>query len=254
MKAFAKQLFACAILFAAAPAMADEAISLKVGYMFLQPSGQFAATSGGLVGTRADIEADLGIGRSDNVQAEAAIQLGDGRLSLGYMPIKATGTGVLPQTINFNGTTYTATTSVDSSLKADIFDIAYTYYLINMDDAPSRLQLGIEGAVKYTKAEISIKATGAGVSQTRSATVPIPTIGLRGRVALADFLGLHGRIGYLGYAGNRFLDADVQVEFSPIPLAGIYGGYRYLDLKVDQSGVIVDTKIAGPFVGAFVRF
>lgn len=254
MRSITKTLLACAIALMATPALADEAISLKVGYMTLQPSGQFGATAAGLVGTNVDVRNDLGLDRSNNVHAEAAIQLGDSRLSVGYMPIKSTGTGTLTQAVNFNGTTYTAATSVNSTLKADIIDIAYTYYLINMDDMPSRLQLGIEASLKYTKAEVSMKTTVGGVTQTRSATAPIPTIGLRGRVALADFIGLSGRIGYLGYAGNRFLDADAQLEFSPLPMVGIYGGYRHLDLKVDNSGVLVDTRIAGPYVGALVRF
>lgn len=245
------RILACTILIlAASPAVADEAISLKLGYMSLQPSGQFAA---GAAGTRADVESDLGLGRSNNLHAEAAVQLGDGRLSLGYMPIKSTGSGTLTRTVNFNGANYAAGTAARSTLKAEILDLAYTYYLINMDDAPSRLQLGIEGALKYTRAEVGMQSAATG-NQVRSANAPIPTLGLRGRVALADFLGLHGRIGYLGYAGNRFLDADAQVEFSPVPLAGIYAGYRHLDLKVDTSGVIIDTRIAGPYLGAFIRF
>lgn len=253
MRLFTKPLLALAlVLIAATSASADENISLKLGYMTLQPSGQFAATSGGLAGTSADVKNDLGLDRSNNVHAEAAIQFGDSRLNFAYMPIKSTGSGTLTKTVNFNGTTFAAATTVNSTLKADIFDIGYTYYLLNMDNLPSRLQFGIEASVKYTRAEVGMAS--AGVNQTRSATAPIPTIGVRGRVALADFIGVNGRIGYLGFNGNQFLDADVQIEFSPIPLAGIYGGYRHLDLKVDTSGVFIDTKIAGPYVGAFVRF
>jgi len=35
---------------------------------------------------------------------------------------------------------------------------------------------------------------------------------------------------------------------------GIYGGYRYIGLKIDQSGIFVDARFQGPFVGAFFRF
>ncbi|MDX8401396.1 MAG: hypothetical protein R8K47_02060 [Mariprofundaceae bacterium] len=139
-------------------------------------------------------------------------------------------------------------------MKADILDLGYTYYLVNMDDLPSRFQLGVEAALKVVNAKASMKDLGTGTTQSASGTAPIPTIGLRARVALADFIGLVGRVGYLGYAGNKFMDADAQVEFSPLPALGIYGGWRSLQIKVDQSGVFWDTNFSGPYIGAFARF
>jgi len=235
----------------AASAAADEAISLKVGYMSLKPSGQFAGNFAG-VGTRIDMKNDLGFKNSNQPTAEAAIQLGDSRLSVGFIPMTFKGTGTLARSVTFNGQTFTAGTAVNSQLKGDIYDIAYSYYIVNMDDMPSRFQLGIEGSVKVVNAKASM--TSALATQSVSATVPIPTVGLRARVALADFIGVVGRVGYLGYAGNRFLDADAQIEFSPLPTIGIYGGYRSLQVKVDRSGLFFDTKFQGPYVGGFVRF
>jgi len=121
-----------------------------------------------------------------------------------------------------------------------------------MDDLPSRFQLGIEAAVKTVIAKTNM--TSAAVNTSRNVTVPIPTLGLRGRMALADFIGLAGRVGYLGYSGNRLLDADAQIEFSPLPTLGIYGGYRHLNLKIDSNGVFANTTMQGPYAGAFFRF
>ncbi len=237
-----------ALLALAFPALshADETVSLKAGFMSLNPSGQIAA--GG--GSRVDLDSTLNFKRSNSFTGEIALQFGDHRLSAEYLPLKFDGSGTLASPVTFNGTTYTGT--VTSQLKADVVNLAYTYYLVNMDDMPSRLQLGIEAAVKITQAQMSMSM--AGTTSSRSVTLPIPTIGARGRVALADFLGLTGHVGYLGYAGNRFLDADAQVEFSPVPMAGLYGGYRYISLKVDSKGVFADTRFAGPYIGDFIRF
>jgi len=231
-------------------AAADETVMVKAGFMSLNPSGQFSATAGGPAGTPISLDTTLNFKRSNNVTAEAAIQFGDHRLGVQYMPLKFDGSGTLAAPVTFNGTTYTGT--VTSQLKADVFDVGYTYYVVNMDDIPSRLQIGIEAAVKITQAQLSM--SGAGVSGSRSATLPIPTIGARARVALADFIGLSGRVGYLGYASNHFLDADAQVEFSPVPTLGVYGGYRHIALKVDNSGVFIDSRMTGPYVGGFFRF
>ena len=246
IKFYLAVLFIC---FEAFSAHADEAISVKLGYASLTATGTLSATALGIPGDTLS-DTTLGLKRSNNVTAEVALQLGDGRLSVGYLPLKFSGTSTLAAPVNFNGVAFSG--AVTSELKADIFDVGYTYYLVNMDDLPSRLQLGIEASVKYIRTDT--KLSTAVLSQTASATVPIPTIGVRGRVALADFVGLSGRVGYIGYNGNRFMDVDAQVEFSPIPTLGIYGGYRHMDVKVDSAGVVVDAKFAGPYAGAFFRF
>lgn len=238
------------ICFEAFSAHADEAISIKAGYASLTATGNLSATALGLPGTTLSDSA-LGLDRSNNVTAEAALQLGDSRLSVSYLPLKFSGASTLAAVTNFNGVNIPAG-AVTSELKADIFDFGYTYFLVNMDDLPSRLQFGIEASIKYIRLDTML--SGGGVTQTASANIPVPTIGVRGRVALADFIGISGRVGYIGYKNNRFLDADAQIEFSPLPTLGVYGGYRHMDVQVDSSGVAIDARFAGPYVGAFIRF
>jgi len=242
------------IMLATIPASADETVSLKAGYMSLNANGRFAATGGGLAGTPVDVDGTLNLGRSNNITVEGALNLGDFRLSMNYFRLNFDGTSALNIPVTYNGQTYNVGDSVHGELKADVYDVALAWYLINMDDLPSRLQIGIEAAVKVTNVDSTLTDQTLGFSQTVSKTLPIPTIGVRARVALADFLGITGRAGYLGYASNHFLDAEGQLEFSPLPTLGIYGGYRYIDLKVDQSGVFVDARFSGPFAGAFFRF
>jgi len=242
------------LLLVTIPASADEIVSIKAGYMSLNASGQYAATSGGVAGTPVDVDGTLNLDRSNNVTVEGALNLGDFRLSLNYFPLKFNGSSALNIPVTYNGSNYNVGDTVNAELKANVYDAGITWYLVNMDDLPSRLQIGIEAAVKVTDVDATLSDQTLGISQTVSKTLPIPTIGLRGRVALADFVGVTARAGYLGYAGNHFLDAEAQVEFSPIPTLGIYGGYRYIDLKIDQSGVFVDARFQGPFAGAFFRF
>ena len=232
-------------------ASADETIAVKVGYMMLSPSGQFASTINN-VGTRVDMESDLALKNSQQPTGEITVKLGDSSISAAFVPMSFGGTSLLGRNITYGGTTYTAGTTVSSDFKADMIDIGYTYYVVNMDDLPSRFQLGIETSVKTINAKTSI--TSAGATSNKSATVPIPTVGLRARVALADFIGLTGRVGYLGYSGNSILDADAQIEFSPLPTLGVYAGYRQLKLKIDSNSVYVNATFSGPYAGAFFRF
>ena len=234
-------------------AFADELISLKLGYQLLSPEGSVAGTING-IGQKVDLERDLDLDDSENVTAEVALQWGSSHFSFNYLPIGFSGTGTLTVTGEFNGETFSVDDTVKTDLDIDLYDIGYTYYLLNFDDLPTRFQLGFEVAVKIADVDLTFNDVTQNFVESESATVPIPTIGVRSRIALADFLGVTGRIGYMEYDGNHFLDAEAQLEFSPFPMVGFYAGVRYFDLKIDEDDVFVETKFSGPFGGMLVRF
>lgn len=233
-------------------ANADELVSVKAGYQLLSPSGELAGSLDG-VGQKADLENDLNLDDSEEFTGEVALNWGDFRLSLNYLPIDFSGTGQLSVEVELDDQTFNIGSTVQSDLSIDLYDIGFTYYLLNFDDLPTRFQLGLELAVKVADAEATISEL-SGLTATESVTAPIPTIGVRTRVALGDFVGVSGRVGYLEFDDNHFLDAEAQIEFSPLPTVGIYAGYRYFDLEIDQDELFIATEFSGPFAGALVRF
>ena len=241
------------LLMVAGRASADELVSLKVGYQNLSPSGTVAGRRNN-IGTKIDIEKDMDLGESNSVTAEVALQLGRSRLSFGYLPIEYSGTGQMTADGTFNGQPFSASDIVQSTIKLNLYDIGYAFYLLNFDDLPIRLQLGPEVAVKVVDAAVDFVDASSAIDEHESATVGIPTVGGRARAALADYLGAVARVGYLEYDGSRFLDAEAQIEFSPLPLVGVYAGYRLFGLKIDRSDLLVDIDFSGPFAGAFARF
>ncbi len=245
------------------PVLADEIVSLKAGYLMLSPEGSFTVDGNALSGTpisgtEIGLDTDLGFDDSENYFVEGALNLGSFRLAVSYLPLEFSGSGTLSRDIDFNGRTFEGTALITSKVKLDIIDAGLTWNLINFDDLPVRIQVGPELSVKYINADLTMTgieaSSGLSVSETESAQIPIPTVGARAHIGLSDFLALVGRVGYMEYQDNSFLDAEAQIEFSPMPMVGIFGGYRYLDLQIDDSGVFVDSQFAGPFAGAFVRF
>lgn len=234
---------------------ADELFSLKVGYQHLTPDGNVASEDGGLDATSVSLEGDLDLGESDELTLEATLQLGSFRLSAAYQPIRFSGNNVLTKDINFNGETFLANSHVKSHVDIDIYEAGIAWHLINFDDLPTRVQFGPELAVKYLDADIALKDdTIGGVETSESVKAAVPTVGLRGRVAIADALGIVGRVGYMEYQDSSFLDFDAQVEYSPLPMVGIYAGYRYMDVDLDKSDVELDANFDGPYIGALIRF
>jgi len=252
-------LFLIAVLtLTVVPAVADEMISAKVGYQVLSPDGTFAVSGGGLAGSRIDLAQDLGYDDSQNLTAEVALQLGDLRLAAGFLPINFSGEGILNRTVIFNGKTYSASARAASDVDINLYDLGLSYYILNFDDLPVRFQLAPELSVKIFDVSLSLNGeenlTGNSLHQEESGISTIPTIGARARVGFSDFFAVVGRAGYLEISGNSFLDVDGQIEFSPIPAVGVYGGYRYFDVTVDEDNIYVDTQFSGPYVGAFIRF
>lgn len=240
-----------------ATAFADELLSIKAGYQLLSPEGTIAGISNG-VGQEIDVRRDLDLDDSTGFTGEVALNWGKSRLSFNYLPISFSGTGTLKVEGTFKGEPFVVGDRVKSELDIALYDIGYSYFLVNMDDLPARVQFGLELAVKVTDAEVMLRNLGTTGSlifeEKESALVPIPTIGMRGRIALADFVGLVGRVGYMEYDSNHFLDAEAQVEFSPLPMFGLYAGYRHFDLQIDESDLFVKTEFSGPFGGLLVRF
>jgi hypothetical protein len=238
----------------ASPAFADELLSLKAGYLALDPSGDVAVSVDGLIGTLLDVEDDLGLDDSEEYFVEAALQLGSFRLFAAYLPVSFSGDSVLTKDINFKGETFVLGSRVESDVNIDIYEAGLAWFLINIDDMPVRIQFGPEMAVKYVDASVELQNSSHGLNESESVGVPIPTLGARVRVSVADYLSVVGRVGYLEYDGNSFLDVDAQMECSPIPMVGLFAGYRYLDVDVDENDVLIDATFAGPYAGALIRF
>jgi len=249
-------LAATLLSFAVSLSWADELFSFKVGYQHLTPDGSLSVEGDGIDATSVSIENDFDLEKSDELTLEAALQLGSFRLSAAYQPIRFSGNNVLTKEIDFNGETFLANSHVKSNVDIDIYEAGIAWHLINFDDLPTRVQFGPELAVKYLDADLALDGETAGGVTTTSESVKaaIPTVGLRGRVAIADALGIVGRVGYMEYQDSSFLDFDAQVEYSPLPMVGIYAGYRYMDVDLDKSDVELDATFDGPYIGALIRF
>lgn len=247
-------LFFATLLFSmVSPVMGDELLSIKAGYQLLEPEGSLAVNNHGF-GTKLDVDTDLNLGDSEDLLAELGLNLGDSRLTFSYLPIEFSGSGRIPMSGYYDGHEFSRGDHISSSVQLDLYDAGYTYYIINTDDLPIRFQLGIELSLKVADLEVEFTDASAPFSQSDSLLLPLPTLGLRSRVALADLVGVSARAGYLQYDDNHILDADIQLDYSPIPNAGLFVGYRFFDLDVDDKDVYVSIEISGPYAGLIVRF
>ncbi len=71
---------------------------------------------------------------------------------------------------------------------------------------------------------------------------------------LKDMVRVDARASGIAYSGNHLYDVDAYASFAPLPFVRIQGGYRYIDLKIDQDDTLASFKLSGPYLGAQLSF
>jgi len=175
------------------------------------------------------------------------------KFNLEYIPLKWNADKVVTQTIEYSGQTYTAGTRVQSSLDLKFLKGGYEYDFL----AGSLGFLGGTLDVLVANANVQLKAPDMVpiIDQKEDKTVPIPMIGLIGRVYPIKWVNLTAKASGLpaGSYGYVF-DGEASLNINPIKYLGISGGYRYFVINLKYNDNSFDYRLDGPFVGLTLRF
>jgi len=205
-----------------------------------------------LLGNEIKLVDDLGFDDRKNF-AEGRFQIKffkKHKFNLSYLPMKWEAEKTITRTIEFSGTTYTAGTPVQSKLDLNFYKIGYEYDFL----AGKAGFLGAGIDVLVANVSVELKAPGF-VDQKEDRTIPIPMIGLIGRLYPFRWANLTAKISGipLGQYGN-IIDAEGSLNINPIKYVGISGGYRYFGVDVKYNDNSFDFKLNGPFVALNIRF
>ncbi|MEK7679870.1 MAG: hypothetical protein AAB356_06740, partial [Deltaproteobacteria bacterium] len=169
----------CAVVFTGT--RADAIVDVEGRYWFTNLDANARISTGSVIGTDLDLVKDLGIDdKKGFLEGRITLELGSSKLRYGYVPMKWSGSKTLTQSVVFAGTTYTASTQVDSELKLDYHRLGYEYDVI--DSLNNKLGMIFE--VKYFDGSASLKAASLGFDKSESFRVPIPTVGIAAQVGL----------------------------------------------------------------------
>lgn len=255
MRRFALIPAVLALLAIAAPAFALPGFEAGVRgyYWFPRLSAKIQSFTPPAAGTNFDAKEDLGIEDENFPSGEAFVRFGRVHLRAGYTPVSYDGSKTLSRQIVFDGQTYNLGDHVVSSLDVKMLDGEVQIDLLRPDIVAASFNLGVIVKVKYVDG--SVELTGAGVTETQDFKAPLPMVGLGAGVGLLkNVLRADARVTGIAYSGNHAYEGDVYASIVPFPFFRIQGGYRYLDLKVDEDDIVADLKLKGPYVGAQLSF
>ncbi len=249
-----------ALILAAAAmlAAASDASALEVGargmYWFPSLSGNLQSSTNGIPETSLDVKDDLGIGDKNFLGGEAFLRAGRVRFSVGYIPLRYEGTRQLTQQIVFQGTTFNVSDNVTSKIDLKMIDAELEYDLLRPDLAAANFYLGLILKVKYVDGRVELRSASA-PPESEDFKAPVPMAGLAAGVGiLSNVITADARLAGIGYSGNHLVEGDFCVSVAPLPFVRFQGGYRYIDLKIDEDEILARLKIKGPYVGAQLSF
>lgn len=248
----------------AGPALAqDETLGVRWREWFVKLGGHIQAESDSLPATDINLTSTLGLDDQENgheIQLYINFPL-VGRLYAGYWWVDFEGTETLSRDITFGDVTFTATSTVESTLNLDMYYLTYEFLLpsIPLGGEELSLDIGVQVGLRGLLAEASID--NPLLSAEDSGGVGIPVIGVRGCLQLASFL--RAEVEFAGMAVSYGSSALSYVEgFGEIvgQLGPAFGGvgYKWASLDLNDSrgdaDFDLDIKLDGFYLTAGLRF
>ena len=227
-------------------------VGARGAYWFPKLTG--SAQTNAIGDTRFDFKDTLGV-KDENIPfGEAFLRLGSTTLRVGYTQLAFDGDKQLTQTVVFNGVTYSATDNVTSSLDLKMLDGEVQYDFLRPDVGIAGFNIGLLLKVKFVDGKVELRSVSQGAT-SKDFKAPIPMVGAAVGVGfLKDMVRVDARAAGIAYSGNHLYDADAYASFAPLPFVRIQGGYRYIDLKIDEDDSLASFKLSGPYVGAQLSF
>jgi hypothetical protein len=239
-----------------AGAFHDASVHVDGNAWFPSISAEVRASKGALTGTDVT-DGDIGLENPDWAPGGSAIlRFGPHTLRLEGFGLDAKGDAPLARTVLFDGVLYPGGVRVVSDI--DVLYLAADYGFDLVHTPP--FAIALTGGVRFASVDARLQAPSLGLDQKVSFDGAMPAIGLWVTahpfpVPFLSTLAVYGRAsGFtIGDAGT-FYDLEAGVEWLPIPVLAVRGGYRYVHARGEDSGDRAKVTLSGPFVGVSLAF
>lgn len=231
-------------------------LEVGVGYWRQTPSGTLeykpVSTTDNL-----DLKNDLNYDSTNKpfIRVKAELPLFLPNLYFMATPMEFKGTGQKNVPFTYGGQSFTQNVPFDSKLKLDHYDLAFYYSLPFLNTATLgvlNVELGLNARIIDFEGTIDQQSTATTASKKLTVPVPMVYAGIQVKPIKTISIEAEGR--GIKYGANHFYDFIGRLKVKPVGPLFISGGYRYEQIKIDQSDVKADVKFSGPFVEAGVQF
>lgn len=227
-------------------------------YWFPDLTGKAKVSEGSIVGTDIDLVSDLGFDNKNLPEGRLMWNLSPrNKFRVAYTQFHYSGDQNITRTFIYGGQVYTIGSRVVSDLKIQYVRAGWIWDFI--DEQQGRFKVGtiLEAKGIWLKAKVDAPNVVPPISAEEKVVVGLPTIGVAVDINPTSMVNIFGEVSGLP-AGNYgyCLDAEAGLKIAPVKYFTIFGGYRYLDAKGEESSNddFVKAKLEGPFAGATLQF
>src|SRR5512134_1509402 len=222
-------------------------------YWFPDLSGTVRTTDPVIGGTEFSVTDDLGVGDENFPSGEIFLRTGRVTFRVGYTPVEFDGNRQLSREIRFGDQIFSVNDNVVSHLDLKMIDGEVQIDLLRPDVVAASFNLGLIVKVKYVDGNVELRNSTN--TEARDFQAPIPMVGVTAGVGfLKNMLRADARVTGIAYSGNHLFEGDAYASFAPLPFLRIQGGYRIIDLEIDEDDILANIKLKGPYLGAQLSF
>jgi len=228
----------------------SDRFNIRAGTYLADLNTSAAVGVGGVIGTAINFEDLLNIEQYQTTFRVGGFwRIGESRrhaIGLNYFAINREGTNLLEEEIEFQGITYRADGTLESSFKTQTLSLAYRYSFVNTGRTEAGFAAGLS-TYKFDIAlagEIEVTQPGRQVYESASAgediLAPLPTIGMFINYGITKRFIVRLHAGFLNldvadYTG-RVVDSGFALEYYFIHNLGIGLGASRTDIDVSYDG------------------
>jgi hypothetical protein len=223
---------------------------LRTDYWYPTLSSSLRADGGAFKGTDINVVRDLGFDDKKPLAfAEFALKFNDKhKVRLDYMNFTYSGDKVAGSVITFNGVEYPLNARLRTDFQLRSIKAGYEYTFLRYPEG----YLAFRIAADNLSAKASVEAMGA-ISNSASASVTAPVIGLSGRFFAAPWVSLTADLCGVGYDKSTVYDAALYLDINPIKNFGLTFGWRTMRININVDNTVSDTQWSGAFAGLLFR-
>ncbi len=225
---------------------------VSIGMWQQDPTGHFSYKGDSL-----DVEDELKYDTENKLLARAKIDmpLFVPNIYLMVTPMDFEEDGIKHASFRFGDRTFQADVPFKSELKLNQYDVALYYGIPFLHTATAGLlDVDVGLNIKVIDFYAKVEQSTLGLSESKSATIPIPMLYVGFKLAPHKFISFEGESRLVTYSGNSYYDFIGRIKLHPFGPVFVSGGYRYEEIKIDYSDVDSDVKFTGPFFEVGVSF
>jgi hypothetical protein len=232
-------------------------MSLEVEARYWAPglNGELEVQERG-TGTRIDLTSDLGIDDSEFLEGRLTWRITRQiKLRAAFLPLSYSGSSDLVRTIEFAGQSFQINTRLLSDLELDYGRLGLAWQFISGPSGAFRLGPMVEAKGLRGDAQLSVPDFILPLSASEEFEGAFASAGLALDLEPSEQLHVFAEATVsIDTAEGDFTEAEVGIRYRPTETLGVTGGYRIIDIRVDDGDEFLEIDIEGVFLGLELRF